>query len=47
MTKEHSIDSNASILIKHFKHFAQKYESTCVANADMREHSARSDASAQ
>jgi len=45
--RKHSIDSDAGALIKHFKHFAQKCKSACVASADMREHSARSDASAQ
>jgi hypothetical protein len=45
--KEHSTDSDASALIEHIKHFARKYKSACVACADMREHSAKSDASAQ
>ena len=44
--RKHSIDSDVSILIKHCKHFAWKYESTYVTNADIRENSARSDASA-
>jgi len=45
--KEHSTDSDASALIEHFKHFAQECKSACVASADMKKHSARSDASAQ
>ncbi len=45
--RKHSIDSDASALIEHLKYFAQECKSACVASADMKEHSARSDASAQ
>jgi len=45
--REHSTDSDASALIEHIEHFAQECESACVAYADMKEHSAKSDASAQ
>jgi len=45
--REHDTDSDASALIKHFEHLAQECASAYVADAVMREHSARSDANAQ
>jgi hypothetical protein len=45
--RKHDTDSDASALMKHFKHLAQECASAYVANAVMREHSARSDANAQ
>jgi hypothetical protein len=45
--KEHSTDNDASALIEHIEHFAQQCESVCVTCADMKEHSVKSDASAQ
>jgi len=45
--KKHSIDNDASALIEHIEHFAQECKSTCVAYVDTKEHSAKSDASAQ
>jgi hypothetical protein len=42
--REHSTDSDASALIEHF---AQECKSACVACINMKEHSAKSDASAQ
>jgi len=45
--RKHSIDNDASVLIEYIEHFAQECESACVTYADTREHSAKSDASAQ
>jgi len=45
--RKHDTDSDASALIKHFKHLAQECASAYVADAVMKEHSARSNANAQ
>jgi hypothetical protein len=45
--RKHSTDNDANALIKHIEHFAQECKSACVAYADMKEHSVKSDASAQ
>jgi len=45
--RKHDTDSDANALIEHFKHLAQKCANTYVADAVMREHSARSDTNAQ
>jgi len=44
--RKHDTDSDASALIKHFKHLAQECANAYVADAVMKEHSARSDANA-
>jgi len=44
--KKHDTDSDANALIEHFKHLAQECISAYVANAVMKEHSARSDVNA-
>ncbi len=45
--KKHDTDSDASALIKHFKHLAQEHVNAYVINVVMKEHSAKSDANAQ
>jgi len=44
--RKHDTNSDASALIKHFEHLAQECASAYVADAVMREHSAKSDANA-
>jgi len=45
--RKHDTDSDVSALIKHFKHLTQECASAYVADAIMKEHSARSDMNAQ
>jgi len=45
--RKHNTDSDANALIKHFEHLAQECASAYVADAVMKEHSARSDVNAQ
>jgi hypothetical protein len=44
--RNHSTDSDVSVLIEYIEHFASKCKSACVAYADIKEHSAKSDVSA-